>query len=810
MYDIYIKNYYDENRKMVLTEKKLYNIPISRSYKDNVLTDPSVTVEMGKAGSFEFTVNPTHPYYHSFAQMKTIMRVEYDGDTIFRGRVLTIDNTLSGTKRIHCEGDLAFLLDSIQESTKEADRSSVTLNAYIKSILSNHNSQVRDISADEKKEVDPEDKVINAGWIPNGYPDSIGNSQKIDNTSDKYGSGSREQSMNALETLGKRYGGYFRTRYVNGKCYFDWMRNWFRRDLSNSQPISVTQNMIDTQTNAEVDNIFTALIPIGSSEGKEVTIEGYKENIHGKNKRILVPQLTKVYSADELSRGFSSKDLFANAIKQFGIIYKTQNFSNADTQEKLWEYACDWIKNNYIGGTVSFDLTAVDMHHIDNTVVKYLVGDVVHLRLPTDILPEEDQKDGRYTTINRTIISIKYDLHHPEKNSYNLGVPNDILSKEYGTKSTSKSTSGKGGKASGGGGPKEPPPPGDNDKEKLEALHSTAWEMVWNASFNNSQYKRLKRRHGEGSLSQQLYIKPALNVSEMAIYKVISGEKTADEMRSIILNGHKQRVQIRDMSQVEYFIKFHHIKPSNALKNPLDEALDAADSIVLSALSSNKSLGLKGNSSTSMNALMGGLKNLNIPENATEEEVASMIKPITDNIPMPNTVAEMKTTVSETLGGSKEAGVVRVSQEDQLTGQMTGDGNGKIDCGKTSDNHWLIRMNHPVTYVEDGVTKTVPDGTIKAADFCTVNYPSISAQLGVFKDLIAERATIEQLRVERARIDTLEATQITASTVTSILANATSIGTASLTVTTNLKFGTHDAYWVYSESDGRYYLGRRS
>ena len=118
MYDIFIKNFY-ENGVLVTGERRLYSIPISQEDREYVLTDPMVTCTAGKTGSFEFTIYPNHPYYHAIAQMRSIMRVKYDGDTIFRGRILTVDNSLKGAKKIHCEGDMAFLLDSYQMSSKK-------------------------------------------------------------------------------------------------------------------------------------------------------------------------------------------------------------------------------------------------------------------------------------------------------------------------------------------------------------------------------------------------------------------------------------------------------------------------------------------------------------------------------------------------------------------------------------------------------------------------------------------------------------------------------------------------------------------
>ena len=125
MYDIYIKNYANSNGVVQTAEALLYSIPLTSTYRSNILTDPVVKTEMGKAGTLEFSVHPDHPYYNCWQQMKTIMRIVYDGTTIFRGRALTIDNTLFGDKKIHCESDLLSLwIASRQEPKRKLEQKS--------------------------------------------------------------------------------------------------------------------------------------------------------------------------------------------------------------------------------------------------------------------------------------------------------------------------------------------------------------------------------------------------------------------------------------------------------------------------------------------------------------------------------------------------------------------------------------------------------------------------------------------------------------------------------------------------------------
>lgn len=758
-YKITIKNYYQAG-KLVTDEKTLYTIPIQESDMENVLTDPTVSCELNKTGTFEFTIYPNHPYYHALAQMRTIMRVEYDGDTIFRGRVLTIDNTLSGVKKVHCEGSLAFLMDSIQMGTKEAKRASVTLKKYITDLLNTHNQQMR--------ESGEEDKCIYPGYIPGAYPPEFSEKQMINNESGKYGSNGTEQTMNAVESLMKQFGGFFRTRYSeeDQRTYLDWCRLWFRRDLENSQPIAITQNILDAQSNSEVDNIFTALIPVGSKEGEDVYITDYKTDIHGKNNRILVPQITQVYSESELDTGYVTKDIYEKAIARYGIIYKVEKFSNADTPAKLWKYACDWIKNNYVGGITAYDLSAVDMHHINHEIVKYLVGDCIRLSIPSDMTElDEYNPDVHSNVVNRTLLSIKYDLYHPEKNSYNAGIPSDILNVEYGSKSTSTSTSkskrGKGGAGRGAGKKKitDDDDKRDNDA-KEKAQEALAWKLVWDESYNNKEYETLKKTvNGAG-------IKPALQTSQLIVKQVLSDPDVDTpgevyERTAAVLNGQKQaatfaaNMKVPGMSKL--FESYKKMSPTGRKLLELDENYQAAvTSMTIGA--GQQALALKGKTPEELSNVAQKVLDLGITDDMDPETASSLIKEVTNGIQLPNTVGTIGKT--EDANGN-ESGIIELGKEALTNINFSGGGNDGKGSAKVGvkQGKWLIQMNEPLSYTEGGVTKKLPDGAIDADDYAILKggleaIPSFSTQIGAFKDVIADN--VYAIGIHAGKIKALE------------------------------------------------------
>lgn len=81
---------------------------VLRIYNDQIETEDS------KPGSFQFSVSYDHPYLDKIVGLSSDIRV-YDGtEEIFRGRPIDDGEDLYRERTFKCEGELAFLYDSIQ------------------------------------------------------------------------------------------------------------------------------------------------------------------------------------------------------------------------------------------------------------------------------------------------------------------------------------------------------------------------------------------------------------------------------------------------------------------------------------------------------------------------------------------------------------------------------------------------------------------------------------------------------------------------------------------------------------------------
>ena len=83
--------------------------------KEAVLTNPTLNLQTGYAGTFEFSVPPNNPLYDKIKNRSSMVSVFRDTTEIFYGEVRKqpkIDRYRN--KNVYCAGAMSFLADSIQ------------------------------------------------------------------------------------------------------------------------------------------------------------------------------------------------------------------------------------------------------------------------------------------------------------------------------------------------------------------------------------------------------------------------------------------------------------------------------------------------------------------------------------------------------------------------------------------------------------------------------------------------------------------------------------------------------------------------
>jgi hypothetical protein len=103
-----------------------------------MLISPTLTREAGKAGSLEFTIPLGNIAHSALQKLKTIVEVEQDGKTLWRGRVMSHEMDFYLRQKVYCEGELAYFNDSSLVPYKYAD---ISIKEFLAKVISNHNSQ---------------------------------------------------------------------------------------------------------------------------------------------------------------------------------------------------------------------------------------------------------------------------------------------------------------------------------------------------------------------------------------------------------------------------------------------------------------------------------------------------------------------------------------------------------------------------------------------------------------------------------------------------------------------------------------------
>jgi hypothetical protein len=289
------------------------------------ISNGKLTLELGKSGLFEFTIYPTHPYYDTVFPMLSIVEVFREELSIFRGRVLNIKYGFHNEKQVTCEGELAFLLDSIIGPHFVSG----SFSEYFDYIIDIHNAQVEEAKRFTRG------SVTVADFLP------------FEVLEDYY-------FLTSYETLNKRMvepsGGYLQARHEYGTMYLDLLSP--DMDISNvsGQKIRLGKNLIDIKKDVEGSEVFSGIVPLGAKIGDT-------EN-----------------RLDISSVNGGSYSIVNNAaVAAYGKIFKTVIFENITNASTLLQEARAYLAENY-AAINTIEITALDLSGANPDLDSFKVG----------------------------------------------------------------------------------------------------------------------------------------------------------------------------------------------------------------------------------------------------------------------------------------------------------------------------------------------------------------------------------------------------------------------------------------------------
>ena len=383
--------------------------------------NPKCKLEANTVGEGSFTILSNHPNYHIMKMLKSVFEIR-DGDhVLFRGRMTEDSADFHNRMDVDLEGILACTNDtmippfSFPEDFRKASSAENVVEFFLDWILTQHNQYA---SAWQQ---------LKLGTVTVADPNNY-----ISRASDKYAS--------TWETLKSKLfdsglGGYLIIRYEADGNYVDYLESF---ELTNTQPITLTENLLDIVRKRSATDTFSAILPIGATlDGKEdeekqtVTLADLKD---GDLTDDLVKEGLYIYSKA--------------AREQYGWVCVPVNDSTWDdvtTAKNLRDRAVEYLTG--VGMLLSSTITikAVDLHFTDeqiqsfriyrNILVNSPVHDVVNASFPLTKL-DIDLFNPQNTTITigdtvRTLIDI-----NDQKQSASVERVEQVAQMVTGTKET--------------------------------------------------------------------------------------------------------------------------------------------------------------------------------------------------------------------------------------------------------------------------------------------------------------------------------------------------------------------------------------
>ncbi len=321
--------------------------------EDYVITKGQITKEINKSGSFVFSIPSKHDYYNIIQKMKSIITVYKREELIFRGRIIKEAVGFFKDKTFTCEGELGFLLDSVQrpynfEGTPEE---------FLNKLVTEHNAQVE------------ESKRFSVGTVTFTGNISISNEEyasTLDNLQDK---------------LIDVYKGYL---FITGDSAGNRVINWYADSpYISDQSIKFGENLLDFTKTNRAEDIATAIIPLGREIEDEAT---------GNTSRLTIADVN-----DGVDYVYNT-----GAVELYGWIYKVETWDD-ETDASSLKTKGEARLVEKIKQSITIELSAIDLSLMDHSIDAFRLGDYIPIE------SEPHGLDDKFLLEKQTIDLLKAD-----------------------------------------------------------------------------------------------------------------------------------------------------------------------------------------------------------------------------------------------------------------------------------------------------------------------------------------------------------------------------------------------------------------
>jgi len=314
----------------------IYN-PISTL---NQITRGRLSKNMNDADYFTFTVSPENTAGHNLTPLVTYIEVFDNDHRIFRGRITNPDANLRNVMGYECEGELAFLNDSI---VRPYVWNTGGVADYLRFLIANHNEQA-----------DPQCHFT----VRNVTVTETALTGNIVRSSESHVSTFEELRLKLFDALG----GVMMLERIGNTTFIDYVE--VSPNVA-TQPVDIGMNIIDLNYLNRGEAVKTALFPLGAMVMSDYDETGdYDDNTITSGNRIGIAEVN-----DGIDFIFDQ-----NAVNRFGWKFATATFDDAYNPEVImergWRALADMVNPRETLEVNLFDLSRVDpfwrrIRHLD-------------------------------------------------------------------------------------------------------------------------------------------------------------------------------------------------------------------------------------------------------------------------------------------------------------------------------------------------------------------------------------------------------------------------------------------------------------
>ena len=363
------------------------------------IINPHLTLEDSAAGSLEFVLPPINVGYAQdvLKRMVTNIVVKENGEFLWGGRILQDSFDFWNNRKVICEGELAFLNDSIQPPHKyDVTTDHTTIESFFYALIDIHNSQVGP------------DRQFEKGMV------TVTDGDQTSDTNEIYRFTNYETTLACMnDKLLERLKGHLRIRHQAGKRYLDYISD----DTldTNSQVVRFGINLLDFSKNIDMTELSTVIVPRGARvdiddtdpryiEGLEsyLTVEGLEDDLDDEGHVTTDPE--KIWHV--------GKTMFVKnptAVDNFGQIATVVDWDAVTDVNTLYSKAVKYLKDE------QYEKMTLEVQALD---LKYLMNDDAPIKFQSKLRCVSEPHGMDHTFI---VSKMYIDLSNPGNSLYTLG-----------------------------------------------------------------------------------------------------------------------------------------------------------------------------------------------------------------------------------------------------------------------------------------------------------------------------------------------------------------------------------------------------